>query len=167
VRLALVIVAALIIVGAAIVVSAASTPAAPPQPIYFNHAVMVQAGVTCEYCHTEARRSPAAGMPSVAKCMSCHHYIVPESPPIQQVAKYWERQEPIPWVRVNQLPRFVYFSHQAHVTAANLSCETCHGDVGHMTVAQPVVQMDMGWCLRCHEQQPEAKRLMECQTCHQ
>jgi hypothetical protein len=143
------------------------TQAAPQQPIAFNHQIMVQAGISCLFCHTEARKSPAAGMPSVEKCMGCHTVIATNSPEIQKVAGYWERQEPIPWVRVNQLPRFVYFSHQVHVVAAGLNCERCHGDVGHMTVARPVVQMDMGWCLSCHEQQPNARQLMDCVVCHQ
>jgi len=143
------------------------TLAAQQQPIPFNHEVMVQLGIQCLFCHTEARRSPAAGMPSVAKCMGCHSTIDSNSPAIQALAAYWQRQEPIPWVRVNTLPRFVYFSHQVHVTVARLDCATCHGDVGHMTVAQPVVTMDMGWCLRCHEGQPNAPQLMDCIVCHQ
>lgn len=141
--------------------------AASPQPIAFNHEVMVQAGISCLFCHPGATKSPVAGIPSVEKCMGCHKVIATTSPEIQKVAGYWDRQEPIPWVRVNQLPRFVYFSHRVHVVAGGLNCERCHGDVGHMTVAQPVVKMDMGWCLSCHEQQPNAKQLADCVVCHQ
>ncbi len=140
--------------------------AAPAQPIAFNHQVMVQTGVTCLYCHTDAMRSASPGIPSVAKCMGCHKTIANTAPVIQQVAAYWDRQEPIPWVRVSQLPRFVYFSHQVHVNAG-LNCERCHGDVGHMAVAQPVVTMDMGWCLSCHEQQANVEQLKDCVVCHQ
>jgi hypothetical protein len=156
----------IIVVTGIYVISASQVKAAPEQPIYFNHEVMVQAGVTCDYCHAEARRSPAAGMPSVQKCVGCHQTINPQSPAIQQMMVYWQRQEPIPWVRVNVLPRFVYFSHQAHVTAAGISCSMCHGDVGHMTVAQPVMKMDMGWCLSCHEKQANAAQLTDCVVCH-
>lgn len=141
--------------------------AAPEQPIPFNHQVMVQAGISCLFCHTDARRSPAAGMPSVQKCMGCHDVIATDSPAIQQLTGYWERQEPIPWVRVNRLPRFVYFSHQAHVVAGGLNCESCHGDVGKMAAARPVVKMNMGWCLSCHEKQPNADQLVDCVICHQ
>ena len=35
---------------------------------------------------------------------------------------YWARQEPIPWVRVNVLPRYVYFNHEVHVNAGK-NCE--------------------------------------------
>lgn len=166
-RLILGALAAVIVICGGYFLVAARTQAAPPQPIAFNHQIMVQAGISCLFCHADALKSPVAGMPSVEKCMGCHKVIAANSPEIQKVASYWERQEPIPWVRVNQLPRFVYFSHRVHVVAAGLNCERCHGDVGHMTVARPVVQMDMGWCLSCHEQQPNARQLMDCVICHQ
>jgi hypothetical protein len=150
-----------------VVVSTAQAQAAPQQPIAFNHQVMVQAGVSCLYCHSGATKSATAGIPSVAKCMGCHKVIATDSPEVQKLAGYWQRQEPIPWVRVNQLPRFVYFSHEVHVTAAGLNCETCHGDVGHMTETRAVVNMTMGWCVTCHQQQPNAKQLTDCITCHQ
>lgn len=143
------------------------TSANPEQPIEFNHKVMVQAGISCLYCHADARRSPAAGMPSVEKCMGCHATIATGSPEIQKLMGYWERKEPIPWVRINRLPRFVYFSHRAHVVVAGLNCERCHGDVGHMTNTEPVVNMNMGWCLSCHKSQANADALIDCVVCHQ
>ncbi len=137
------------------------------QPINFNHKAMVQLGITCVFCHNTATRSPAAGMPSVQLCMGCHRTIDPTNPEIQKVKAYWDSGQPIPWNRVYNLPRFVYFSHEAHVVAGHLNCETCHGDVGHMGVAQEVVKMNMGWCLNCHEKQPNAAQLKDCVICHQ
>jgi hypothetical protein len=158
----------IVIVAAGIaIVSASQAQAAPQQPIAFNHEIMVQAGVPCLYCHSGAIKSADAGIPSVEKCMGCHTVIATDTPEIKKLAGYWQRGEPIPWVRVNQLPRFVYFSHEVHVVAAGLNCERCHGDVGHMTVVQPVVTMNMGWCLSCHEQQPNGRQLMDCVVCHQ
>ncbi len=157
----------LIVIGGMLFFATSQTRAAPIQPIAFNHEVMVQAGIPCLYCHSDATRSPSAGIPSVQKCMGCHQVIATTNPEIQKLAAYWQRGEPIPWVRVNVLPRFVYFSHEVHVVAGQLACERCHGDVGHMTVDQPVVTMNMGWCLSCHEQQPNATQLTECITCHQ
>jgi hypothetical protein len=136
------------------------------QPIAFSHQVMVQNGVPCLYCHADARRSPQAGMPSVEKCMGCHLVISRANPEIKKLKTYWEQGQPIPWERVNEMPRFVYFTHQAHL-AAGLNCERCHGDVAHMDIVQPVVKMDMGWCISCHRQQPQAKKLTDCITCHQ
>ncbi len=153
--------------GAYLLLTSTAVGAAPQQPIAFNHEVMVQKGIPCLYCHTEALKSPVAGIPSVQKCMGCHNVIATDAPEVKKLAGYWERQEPIPWVRINQLPRFVYFSHQVHVVAAGLNCERCHGDVGHMPVTQPVVNMTMGWCLSCHKQQPNAQQLTDCTVCHQ
>jgi hypothetical protein len=157
----------LILIIVAYFVLSSRAKASSEQPIAFNHQIMVQLGIDCLFCHTEARRSPAAGMPSVEKCMGCHKVVDTTNTEIQKVTSYWEKQEPIPWMRVNILPRFVYFSHQAHVVLGGLNCEKCHGDVGHMTIAEPVVKMDMGWCLDCHEQQANAHQLRDCVVCHQ
>jgi len=99
--------------------------------------------------------------------MGCHSFITIESESVQTVIDYWDRGEPIHWARVNVQPDFVYFSHQPH-TLAGLNCETCHGDVGSMGVAKPVVKMDMGWCLDCHLEQPDEKvpKLVDCLACH-
>ena len=100
--------------------------------------------------------------------MGCHDAIATGKPEkISELKGYWERQEPIPWERVNQVPRFVYFSHQVHVVVGGLNCERCHGDVGHMAEARPVAKMSMGWCLSCHEQQANAQQLKDCVVCHQ
>lgn len=136
------------------------------QPIAFDHQAMVSLGIDCLFCHSDARRSPAAGMPSVEKCMGCHRVIATQAEPIQQLANYWQNQQPIPWKRLNRLPRFVYFTHEIHV-ARGLNCEGCHGDVGSMKLAQPVVEMNMGWCLDCHEKQANAAQLRDCVVCHQ
>ncbi len=151
--------------GASYVFGARYLTATPEQPIAFNHKAMVGVGINCLFCHKDAMKSPAAGMPSVEKCMGCHKIIATDRAPIQQLAAYWNRQEPVPWSRVNQLQRFVFFSHQVHV-AHGLNCERCHGNVGQMTVAQPVVTMNMGWCLSCHEQQSNAEQLKDCVVCH-
>ena len=167
-RLALLgVIVLVILVGAGLVFFGPRLLAAPAQPVAFNHQAMVGMGISCIHCHNSALESPAAGMPSVQKCMGCHKVVDPDNAEIKKVAAYWDQQQPIPWVRVNQLPRFVFFSHQVHL-AGGVNCERCHGDVAHMTVAQPVVTMNMGWCLDCHEKQPEprAEQLKECDTCH-
>ena len=141
--------------------------AAPEQPIAYSHQTHVEAGVPCLFCHANAMRSDIAGIPSVQKCMGCHSMIKTDQQEVQQLSNYWEQGKPIPWVRVNLQPDFVYFSHEAHLLGG-ISCETCHGNVGRMQVAQPVVNMDMGWCLNCHLKQPQDKvtRLADCLTCH-
>lgn len=141
--------------------------AVPDQPIAYSHEVHLQAGIQCLYCHSGAQRTALAGIPSADKCMGCHAVIAAEDPEILEVAEYADRGEPIPWVRVNRQPDFVFFAHQPHL-GAGLNCEVCHGNVSQMSVAQPVVRMDMGWCLECHLDQPEEEvaRLADCVACH-
>jgi hypothetical protein len=144
-----------------------ATRAAPDQPMAYSHRVHVENGIQCLYCHSEATRSQIAGIPSVEKCMGCHAVMATESEAVQVLASYWERGETIPWRRVNDQPDFVYFSHQPHL-GAGVNCETCHGNVGAMDLAEATVQMDMGWCINCHENEaPErAAQLADCLVCH-
>jgi hypothetical protein len=141
--------------------------AAPEQPLAYSHQTHVDAGIQCLYCHSSALRSQVAGIPSVELCIGCHNVIATDNPVVQEVADYWERGEPIPWVRVSPQPDFIYFSHQPHL-GAGLNCETCHGDVGRMDSVKPVGRMDMGWCLECHLEQPpeQAALLADCLVCH-
>ena len=144
---------------------AGSAPAEPPgaQPIAFSHARHVaRAGIDCQFCHAYARRGPVAGIPSVERCAGCHRTILTERPEIERVLGYWERREPIPWVRVHDLPDYVRFSHKAHVRAG-VDCSTCHGDVASMSIARQAESLSMGWCVDCHAER-EASR--DCVICH-
>jgi hypothetical protein len=159
------------------------------QPIAFPHNVHVQTyKIDCQYCHTDARRSEFAGLPSVTRCMGCHKITAADRPEIRKLAEYAAKSQPIPWQRVNVLPEFVYFPHKAHLRA-QLKCQTCHGPVEAMTTyaavrtgqrlsndllnlvglrpAQP--PLTMGWCIDCHRDQ-NAKRgthaPLDCVTCH-
>lgn len=155
----------LIVIGA--LISRNRVLAAPEQPVHYSHKAHISNGIQCLYCHADASRSEIAGIPSMEKCAGCHSYIANESEAVQVVMSYWEQGEPIPWERVNHQPEFVYFSHQPHILSG-INCESCHGDVGNMDAAKPVVRMDMGWCLDCHLEQPEEDqpRLIDCLTCH-
>jgi c(7)-type cytochrome triheme protein len=161
------VVVVVLVLGGAILLSMAKTRAAPVQPVEFNHQLMVGMGIQCLFCHVDATRSPAAGIPSVQRCMGCHATIAKDAPEVKKLASYWEAGEPIPWVRINRPPRFVYFSHHVHVVAAGLNCERCHDDVSKMPEIRPVLTMNMGWCLDCHNQQPNAAQLRDCVVCHQ
>ena len=159
------------------------------QPIAFPHNVHVQTyKIDCQYCHTDARRSEFAGLPSVTRCMGCHKITAADRPEIRKLAEYAAKSQPIPWQRVNVMPEFVYFPHKAHLRA-QLKCQTCHGPVETMTTyaavrtgqrlsndllnlvglrpAQP--PLTMGWCIDCHRDQ-NAKRgthaPLDCVTCH-
>ena len=61
-------------------------------------------------------------------------------------------QGPIEWIRVHNLPDHVYFNHAQHVTVGQVECQTCHGVVEEMEVAQQMSPLSMGWCINCHRQ---------------
>ena len=45
----------------------------PNQPIEFSHKIHAgDNGIDCNYCHSSARSSKTAGVPSVNVCMNCH-----------------------------------------------------------------------------------------------
>ncbi len=139
---------------------------APAQPIEFPHDVHTNAednagnAINCLYCHSYARRSSVAGIPTLAKCMGCHRYVATDKERIQQLTRYWEQGKPIPWKKVHDLPDFVYFTHERHVQhfvfqqgqSVQQVCGYCHGDVKTMTVAEKRRPLTMGWCLKCHQQ---------------
>lgn len=58
-------------------------------------------------------------------------------------------QTPLEWVRVHDLPDFVFFDHSRHVTAG-VTCQTCHGPVETMEKVAQFSDLSMGWCVNCH-----------------
>ena len=137
----------------------------PRQPIDFSH--KIHAGdneIPCMYCHIQARRSISAGVPSVKKCVNCHNHIATDRPQIRKVMNYWENREPIPWIKVHDLPDFVYFPHKRHVRAG-VKCQTCHGPVETMDVVTRMAPVKMGECLACHKKN-EVEHGLDCWTCH-
>jgi len=173
-------------------------PDAPVQPILFSH--LIHAGafqINCQYCHADARRSEYAGLPSVERCMGCHKIVAAQgNPEVKKLQDYWQRKEPIPWVRIYKVPEFVYFQHRAHIQAG-LACQTCHGQVQQLmripaiegpnrlndllnlvglTPAPPT--LSMGWCVECHRVENHARGIfatsvssgkaapLDCITCH-
>jgi hypothetical protein len=137
----------------------------PVQPIAFSH--RIHAGdnqIPCRYCHMYAETSRVAGVPNVKRCMGCHAVIKTDSPEIKKVAAYWESKEPIPWVKVHNLPDHVYFPHKRHIRAG-LDCALCHGDIAAMKIVERVSSLKMGWCLDCHTQR-KVKNGSDCWTCH-
>ena len=106
----------------------------PVQPIFFSH--VIHAGsmqIDCQYCHSErAARARSAGVPSVERCMGCHKIVANQgNPEVEKLKGYWERKEPIPWVRIFKLPEYAEFPHKPHVQAG-LQCQTCHGRIEAM-----------------------------------
>lgn len=164
-------------------------PGAPAQPIFFSH--VIHAGsfdIACQYCHSEARRSEYAGIPSVERCMGCHKIIgAQDNAEIRKIHDYWNRREQIPWVRVFKVPEYVYFPHKAHIRGG-LECQSCHGPIERMRIVgaktgrelgndlqhlvglrSPPPLLSMGWCVECHREQNRTRGMrapLDCITCH-
>lgn len=159
---------------------------APVQPIAFSH--QTHAGkleIACLYCHHGAEKGPVAGVPSVNICMNCHRFVktvagtTEPSAEIKKLDQFWEARtgpsaRSIPWVRVHNLPDFVFFNHQAHVQN-NVQCQECHGPVQTMPVMRQSADLSMGWCLNCHRHEgrpapshwKRSKGTLDCAACHQ
>jgi len=144
----------------------------PEQPIAFSHKVHAgENGIDCNYCHSSARNSKNAGIPSVNVCMNCHASIkqgtttgtaeiqkiydaVGYDPDKNKTGGYIDgyEQKPIEWVRIHNLPDLTYFNHSQHVTVGELECQECHGAVEEMDVVYQKNDLTMGWCIDCHRE---------------
>ncbi|MEZ5979586.1 MAG: cytochrome c3 family protein [Planctomycetota bacterium] len=122
----------------------------PHQPVAYSHKLHAgDLGIDCRYCHTTVEHAGHAAVPPTATCMNCHSMIHTESPKLQLVRESASTGEPIPWVRVHDLPDYVYFNHSAHL-AAGVGCASCHGRVDQMEEVHQDKPLSMGWCLECH-----------------
>jgi hypothetical protein len=171
----------------------------PRQPILFRHTRMAGPpvmqvnergeqvnvggfGIPCVTCHTMPYKGRHSTVPSTAVCMNCHASVGLNREWVLKVKDYWDRGEPIPWVKVHDLPDFVYYDHAAHVNAKDEQgrsrlpvadaqgrpinvCENCHGKVEEMEMVRVTNAFNMQWCLNCHRK-PEMKASTDCITCH-
>jgi hypothetical protein len=132
---------------------------APVQPIAYSHAMHAgELGIDCRYCHVTVERAARAALPPTQTCINCHsqkYGIRRDSDKLSLLMEAYYGGAwvpaglPIPWVRVHDLPDYVYFDHSAHVTRG-VGCQTCHGRVDRMEVVAQVKPLSMGWCLECH-----------------
>jgi len=148
----------------------------PIQPIHYSH--RIHAGnnqINCKYCHSAARVSKNAGIPSLNICMNCHKNIAEVSDTTSTVdghtkafydgeikklytavgwdgTKYTGKTQPVKWVRIHNLPDFAYFNHSQHVTVAGIECQKCHGPVQTYEVQKQFAPLTMGWCINCHRE---------------
>lgn len=150
---------------------------APDQPINFSHKIHAgEQEIPCRFCHIYAGRSFVAGIPSVQRCMGCHRKIRNDmdiSGEIRKLVGYWDRQEPIPWVKIHDLPDYVQFPHKRHIKAGVDCQEDCHGPIATQAKVKRTAKLMMGWCLDCHRgrvfEGPDGKERQgprDCWACH-
>jgi hypothetical protein len=120
------------------------------QPVQFYHLHHVGGmGIDCRYCHTSVETSCFANIPPTKTCMNCHSQIWVTSPYLEPVRASWRTGQSLQWVRVHNLPDFVYFNHSIHIKKG-VGCETCHGRLDQMPGIWQVNTLQMEWCLGCH-----------------
>ena len=128
------------------------------QPIPFSHKHHAgDDGIDCRYCHTSGEKSPLAGMPSTSICLSCHSQLFLDSPALAPLHESARSGRPIRWTRVHDLPDFVYFEHDIHVSKG-VACAECHGRVDQMPLTWRTASLEMQWCLGCHRTAPQHVR---------
>ena len=151
---------------------------APIQPIHYSHKIHAGANqIECKYCHSSARVSKHSGIPSLNVCMNCHEYIGDYNGEedlengytkefyTNEIKKlynavgwddenqvYTGNTQPVKWIRIHNLPDFVYFNHAQHAQVAQIECQTCHGPVEEMEIMYQYSPLTMGWCIDCHRE---------------
>ncbi len=122
------------------------------QPVPFSHDHHTAAlGIDCRYCHTTVETSAFAGLPPSSTCMNCHKLIWNDSAMLEPVRESFASGVPIRWIRVNDLPDYVYFDHSIHI-AKGVGCVSCHGRVDQMPLLYQAESLQMEWCLDCHRE---------------
>ncbi|WP_185864511.1 c-type cytochrome [Blattabacterium cuenoti] len=159
----------------------------PKQPIYFSH--KIHSGINeidCQYCHSSARNGKVSGIPSMNVCMNCHMTIeeykgdyIEKGKSIEEYNKEiqkiyysigWDKNKreyskeihPTKWIRIHNMPDFVYFDHSQHIISGenaikklkkvNLVCNACHGEVQKMDQIEMSNDFTMEWCISCHRE---------------
>jgi len=150
----------------------------PLQPIHYSHKIHAGANqIECKYCHSSARVSKHSGIPSLNVCMNCHQNIAEYNGEEdlengytkdfytkeikklyaavgwdEENQKYTGKTEPVKWIRIHNLPDFVYFNHAQHVEVGEIACQKCHGAVEEMEIMYQYSPLTMGWCINCHRE---------------
>jgi hypothetical protein len=123
---------------------------APQQPVLYSHALHAgKLGIDCRYCHTTVEEAAFAAIPPIATCMNCHQNIRAGSPRLEALRDAHDTGRPLEWVKVHDLPDYVYFDHSVHV-GAGVGCVECHGRIDQMEVVVQEAELSMSWCLDCH-----------------
>ncbi len=120
------------------------------QPVPFSHKHHVTGlGLDCRHCHYSVEESSFAAIPATKTCMTCHSQIWSEAPMLEPVRESFRNDTSIDWVRVHDVPDYVYFNHSIHVNKG-VGCATCHGQVDQMPLTMKAETLQMQWCMDCH-----------------
>ena len=120
------------------------------QPVPFSHKHHVGGlGIDCRYCHTSVEVAAQASIPATKTCMTCHSMIWTNAAMLEPVRESYRSDRSLEWLKVHDLPDFVYFNHSIHIKKG-VGCQTCHGQVDQMPLMMRKNTLNMEWCLECH-----------------
>lgn len=123
-----------------------------------NH--LVNSGLVCADCHTEAHASQSSEdnvLPKEETCGRCHAEV---SDPFQCAFCH---QQGAPRVAFDSPERIIDFPHQFHVGQEQMNCEDCHAGLDQTDYASRLNWPIMTDCLTCHQ---DVDAPYECETCH-
>jgi hypothetical protein len=139
-------------------------PDAPVQPLPYSHRQHIELGLDCFDCHVQPDAGPQMTFPASDICLSCHETMPATSASLKLLTSLAARPEPIPWVRVYQLPDYVYWSHASHLDAG-LTCAGCHGAVHeNERMRRETNVASKNGCVTCHETR---QVFSDCGSCHE
>ena len=140
-------------------------PPAPEQPLPYSHRQHLDlALVDCVDCHVQPDPGTAMTFPATDICMSCHESQAASTPALQALRRHATSGTPIPWVRVYQLPAYVYWSHATHLDVG-IGCADCHGPVAELDAMRQLTNVaSKNGCVTCHEAR---QTFIDCGDCHE
>jgi hypothetical protein len=115
--------------------------------------------------------------------MNCHSMLEKQTVEIEKLQEAYQEKRAVSWVKIHNLPDFVYFNHSQHVVSG-VACQKCHGPIEQMDRVRQFSPLTMGWCLSCHREhanlptgtferaalalaeKPKPTAGMDCTSCH-
>jgi hypothetical protein len=139
-------------------------PPAPVQPIPYSHKQHVAMGLQCRGCHVNPDAGKLMTYPPTATCLTCHAAVAVDRPAIKKLAAFAAAGTPVPWVRVYQVPDYVFWRHGPHL-GADVTCVECHGPVAERDVISRETDVTtMLGCRTCHDKR---QVYTDCNDCHE
>ena len=162
----------------------------PDQPIAFPHTVHVnEVGIDCTFCHRTVTEEPAASIPAVGLCITCHKAVGSGIAGVETLRDLSDAGRSINWVRVHRVPDHVHFVHEAHIRAfsgtktvveilSDLQTEIRLDDAKHIqpdaTVGDTIDVTESQVCSICHGDvqsmekvvQVRPLKMADCLNCH-
>jgi len=136
------------------------------QPIAFSHAKHAgDLAIDCTLCHATAGTGAHASLPTLATCLGCHEEAQTDSAEENKIRELAADGKDDVFRKTFRLADHVFYTHQRHVTVAQLPCDTCHGAIAATVEPpeRPLKRITMDFCVDCHARSGVTQ---DCTRCH-